>query len=335
MRQPANQGPAVARNCGLENSQGEFVIFLDADDWWDARCLEALVDVLCRAAPGVAIAHADWAYAGDAAHAVRVVSSEIGEGDALSTLVLRNPFAIHCALARRSALMVVGGFPTEEPALEDWELWLRLAAAGYGFVHVPEVLAYYCWRPGSKGGDVAARKADRLATLERLWAQACLPEALLGLRGRSYGTAHVDFCVSRFGQGQIQVALQELETAIGYDPASAAAVDTFYRVAYAGGGPHAEFDGRAASERIEITLSHLADMTPQVDIRASRHAAKYALAMVGYRRGDKAFALRHFAQALWWKPGALGTRHAFRFLVKALLPNRIIRALCHAGNGAW
>ena len=44
----ANRGPAQTRQRGLELSKGEFVAFLDADDWWDENflsfCLEELLN---------------------------------------------------------------------------------------------------------------------------------------------------------------------------------------------------------------------------------------------------------------------------------------------------
>jgi glycosyltransferase involved in cell wall biosynthesis len=45
----SNQGAALTRQRGLENSKGEYIAFLDADDWWDekflGRCLEVLINV--------------------------------------------------------------------------------------------------------------------------------------------------------------------------------------------------------------------------------------------------------------------------------------------------
>ena len=322
----ANQGPGAARNLGLANSQGDCVIFLDADDWWDARCLAALVEGLSKTDPQDAVVHADWAYAGDAERPGDAVSSALDANGALATLVLRNPIAIHCALVRRAALLAVGGFPTEDPALEDWELWLRLAAAGYGFVHVPELLAFYTWRPGSKGKDVESRKADRLATLDRLWARLDLPAAIRELRGRSYATAHVDFCVSQLGLGQTEPALQELDAAVGHELATATAVDTFYRIAFADDPLGATLNTTAAEERITAVLAHLAGLSPQVDLHACQHAADYALGMAGYRQGDMIFARRHLAQALRWKPGALLNPNFSRFAVRAFLPRYAIAA---------
>ncbi len=174
----ANQGAACARDLGLKESGGDYAIFLDSDDWWEPDCLGILVGALSRADSSVAVAHADWQYVSGSGTCINAVSSAMDGNHALATLVLRNPIAIHCALTRRAAFETIHGFPVEQPSLEDWELWLRIAVAGYSFVHVPQQLASYYWRTGSKGKDRAKRKAGRLATLQRVWAMKGLPHQL-------------------------------------------------------------------------------------------------------------------------------------------------------------
>lgn len=43
-----NQGPAKARNLGVKNSSGKYILFLDADTEIETNCLEAVVDKLER-----------------------------------------------------------------------------------------------------------------------------------------------------------------------------------------------------------------------------------------------------------------------------------------------
>lgn len=53
-----NAGPGAARNTGLEAATGEYVIFLDSDDWFEPDFLEKMVDTAVREGADVAICRA-------------------------------------------------------------------------------------------------------------------------------------------------------------------------------------------------------------------------------------------------------------------------------------
>lgn len=42
----SNKGAARTRQRGLENSKGEYIAFLDADDWWDEKFLTSCIEIL-------------------------------------------------------------------------------------------------------------------------------------------------------------------------------------------------------------------------------------------------------------------------------------------------
>lgn len=57
-----NQGLSLARNNGLEVAKGEYVWFVDSDDWIETNCLRSLYGILNRYAPDVCSMPLKWSY---------------------------------------------------------------------------------------------------------------------------------------------------------------------------------------------------------------------------------------------------------------------------------
>jgi glycosyltransferase involved in cell wall biosynthesis len=134
-----NQGQAAARNKGIRLSAGKYFQFLDADDLIENRKIELQVDYLERHREvdivygGVryfttenpeARLHSMW---GDNISWMPKIS---GKGkNVLSVLVRENIMVINSPLVRRSTIDDVGLFDESLPPLEDWDYWIRCAAA--------------------------------------------------------------------------------------------------------------------------------------------------------------------------------------------------------------
>jgi len=150
----ANRGPYVARNLGLEHVRGEFVAFLDADDWWTPDCLEKLHAALVSS--NATLAYCGWQNVGatDRSNAPYVPPDYEAGDKAAMFLRAAAPWPIHAALTRGTALRTAGGFDTDWSSCMDYDLWLRIGVAGR-IVLVPEAMAFYRHKVG---GQITSRQ---------------------------------------------------------------------------------------------------------------------------------------------------------------------------------
>jgi glycosyltransferase involved in cell wall biosynthesis len=144
-----NCGPYAARNAGLGIAKGEFVAFLDADDYWRTDFLEKLYQALDASA--AVLAYCGWQNVGATDRSNEPYTPPDYEaGNKLEAFLQgASPWPIHAALIRRSVIEGVGAFDESLPSCMDYDLWLRLAAAR-PTVRVPEVLAFYRFHGSSQ-----------------------------------------------------------------------------------------------------------------------------------------------------------------------------------------
>lgn len=164
----ANGGPAAARNTGIRAAQTEWVALLDADDIARptrlARQAERLAD------PTVAVVFA--------AHHVegKVPRTPPARID-FDVLWARNWIPTSTVLLRRSAWDAMGGFDEARDLIgvEDYNLWLRLTHAGWGFARVDEVLVDYRPTPASLTAQTRRFAAAELTNARRTAERLSLP----------------------------------------------------------------------------------------------------------------------------------------------------------------
>jgi glycosyltransferase involved in cell wall biosynthesis len=162
IREQPNRGPSAARNAGIAIARGELVCMLDSDDLWLPEYLEIMGDAL-DADPRAGFAYTDAYVLHSATRRIRRTTmmhyqhppkTPLDDPDALLRRLLDGNFIYTSVTVRRSVLDLVGPFDERLWTAEEWELWLRIASAGFPAVRPPGVLGIHRSRPNSLSADL-------------------------------------------------------------------------------------------------------------------------------------------------------------------------------------
>lgn len=158
-------GPAIPKNIGLESAKGEFIAFLDQDDVWLPEKLEKQFGLFeFSNKPKLELVSC-------------FVNIRDKEGKLLSqhNKNYRNDIVKHltkinflmtssCIMVKREVFKKVGVFDSQFKVNDDWDMWLRIAEAGWAFDFVPEYLVNYI----SHGDNVSLKILNEGVDLEFL-----------------------------------------------------------------------------------------------------------------------------------------------------------------------
>lgn len=150
---PRTGSVAASRNLGVSHSNGEWIAFLDSDDWWFPKKLEFVYKVIQK--------KPDLIY-----HNLQIVSDrqalssrkktkgrKLKEPLYLDLLLNGNVIALSSVVVRKEIFLRVNGM-NESPtffAVEDYDTWLRIAQITNRFKYINRLLGAYRLHDGNIG----------------------------------------------------------------------------------------------------------------------------------------------------------------------------------------
>lgn len=185
-----NQGVSSARNTGIRLARGEYIAFLDGDDVWEPTKLERQVKVL-DLDDEVGLVHTWLALMDEESRLTGRVLRPYSDGEIWEEIVESNMIACSSVIVRQSCLEVTGTFDSTLVVAEDWDLWIRVAAA-YRISVIKAPLVHYRIHPSSKSKRYPEMVDDFRKIIERAFQSA--PYEFLPIRSRSYG--RVNLCIA-------------------------------------------------------------------------------------------------------------------------------------------
>jgi glycosyltransferase involved in cell wall biosynthesis len=137
----SNKGVCGARNTGIDESNGEYISFLDDDDEWKTNKIQKQVDLL-KTSPEIGLVYTGTRAVDDSNNTLSVNKPTIG-GDVTKQLLLGDFVPFSTVLVDQNIVEKAGPLDEHLTNWEDWEWCIRLSLhTNFGFVKHPLVILH-------------------------------------------------------------------------------------------------------------------------------------------------------------------------------------------------
>jgi glycosyltransferase involved in cell wall biosynthesis len=162
-----NGGACKARNIGIRQAKGKYVACLDDDDEWKPEKIQIYLEA-AEKDPKIGIVYGGVITKNEKSGIEKRSDVMNLSGDIfMQELAFNWVGSCSFPLLRKSVINSVGGFREDMPALQDWELFLRMLKKCHA-VYIPEPLnIYYIY----EGERISANSMKRVEAYEKLHAE--------------------------------------------------------------------------------------------------------------------------------------------------------------------
>jgi len=144
LRNVTAKGANNARNKGIESVSGEWIAFLDDDDEFETNKIEEIKKILSTQLNVDIIYHSATIYMVNEGVSYKSGTTIPQSENIYKDLLIKNIVGgTSVATIKKKSLRDVGGFDEKLPALQDYDLWLRLAKANKYFQFIDKPLLKY------------------------------------------------------------------------------------------------------------------------------------------------------------------------------------------------
>lgn len=244
-----NQGACVARNKALCAADGDYIKFLDADDFLLAEAIALQVDAM-KKLDANSMVYGDYIIhrEGDVKAINNVVIQQ--EREQLPQLIMAN-ILTSTPMHRKGLLKKVGGFDARFKSGQEWNLHVRLAAQGARFAYQP--VKIYTHRVHFSADRISIKRKNSPSRLEGEVEKILMTLESVGAVSET-SLAAFSACLWEIGRAALREGKQDLARSC-FELAKTVSHKemkhfwpTFYRI------NHALFGVRAAEKISQLTM---------------------------------------------------------------------------------
>lgn len=211
-----NQGQAVARNKGIQESKEPYIAFIDSDDLWHPEKLQKQLKFLKS--------HVDIGLCYTQALEIDEKENEIGvilinpsyKDKCFPYLILSNNIVASSVIVKRSVIAQVGLFDTSLNACENWDLWLRISQK-FSIDYLDEPLTYYRIHTNNMSNNSDRMYQNRKKVLEKHLLTLHSKDKLNNLTAKAFHKHHKLYGLQLVEELRLSEARRELIKAMCYN----------------------------------------------------------------------------------------------------------------------